>query len=85
MIFEFLVYGDLFSLWQGDKSLEDYYSHSHFKGMIDEFNQYLSVTNDIEIFKKQREELYICFFRGSVLNLKTFWGQLLAGEEGIPA
>jgi len=46
-------------LRQGDKNLEDYYNH--FKGMIDEFNQYHlvnelnqyhPVTNDIEVLKK---------------------------------
>ena len=32
----FKVYVDLFSLRQGDNSLEEYYSH--FNGMIDELN-----------------------------------------------
>ena len=54
------MYKNLFSLQQGDKSLEDYYSH--FKGIIDELNQYHPVTNDIEVLKKQREKLYICKF-----------------------
>jgi len=34
----FEVYENLFSFWQGNKSLEDYYNH--FKVMIDELNRY---------------------------------------------
>ena len=32
----FEVYEDLFSIWQGNKNLEDY--NSHFKNIIDELN-----------------------------------------------
>jgi len=30
--------------------------------MIDKLNQYHPVTNDIEVLKKQRGELYVCKF-----------------------
>ena len=46
----FEVYEDLFSLWQGNKSLENYYSS--FKCMIDELYQYHPITNDIKVLKK---------------------------------
>jgi len=49
----FEVYEDLFSLRQGDKSLK--YLYNHFKGMIDELNQYHPMTNDIEVLKKRHE------------------------------
>ena len=75
----FEVYEDLFSLQQDDKSLEDYYSH--FKGMIDELNQYDPVTNDIKVLKKQHEELYVCKFLSELSSqLKPLRGQLLADE-----
>ena len=59
------VYKNLFSLQQGDKSLEDYYSY--FEGINNELNQYHPVTNDIEVLKKQREKLYICKFLSGAL------------------
>ena len=73
---------DLFTLRQGNKSLEDYYSH--FKGMIDELNQYRPITNDIEILKKQCEIIYACkFLSGLNSQLKPLSWQLLAGEGRI--
>ena len=63
------MYEELCSLIQGDKTLEDYYKH--FKGMIDELNLYHQVTNDIEVLKK-REEMFVSFFRASVLNSNHF-------------
>ena len=66
------MYVELFSLIQGDKTLEDYYKH--FKGMIDELNLYHQVTNDIEVLKKQREEMFVSFFQASVLNSNHFEG-----------
>ena len=62
------MYEDLFSLRQGDKSLKDYYSH--FKGMIDELNQYHPVTNNIEVFKSSvKNYMLVSFFWDSILNL----------------
>jgi len=78
----FEMYEDLFSLRQDDKSLKDYYIH--FKGMIDKLNRYHPVTNDIEVIKKQLDELYIFKFLSELSSqLKSLRGHLLAGEEGF--
>jgi len=51
--------------------------------MIDELNQYQSVTNDIEVLKMQHEELYLCkFILRLNSQLKPLLGHLLAGEGG---
>ena len=68
----FEVYEDQFSLWQGDKSFEDYYIH--FKDRINELNQSRPFTNDIEIFLKRnvKNYMFVSFFSGSVLNSNDF-------------
>ena len=48
--------------------------------MINKLNQYHPVTNDIEVLKKQREELNVCkSFLGFSSQLKPLREQLLAG------
>ena len=65
MHLEFLKCMRTYLVSTGDKSLEDYYIH--FKGIIDELNQY------IKVLKKQYEEyMFVSFFRGSVLNTNHF-------------
>jgi len=67
----FEVYEDLFSLRQGDKSLEDYYRH--FKGMIDELNQYHQSLITLKFLKSSvKNYIFVSFFRGSVLNSNYF-------------
>ena len=64
------MYEDLFSLRQGGDSLEDYYNH--FKGIIDELNQYHPITNDIEVIKNLKNYMFVSFFQVLVLNSNHF-------------
>ena len=67
----FEAYEDLFSLTQGVKSLQNYYSH--FKSMIVELNKYNPVTNEIEVLKSSMKNyMFVSFFQVSVLNSNHF-------------
>lgn len=54
-------------------------------GMINELVQYHPLIADIDIARRQREELYVCkFLFGLSIPLQPLRGQFLTGENGIP-
>ena len=55
LVFE--VY-EVFNLRQGDKSIIKYW----FRDMINELNQYHPLPTDLEIARRQHQELYVCKF-----------------------
>ena len=65
------VYENLFSLRQGNKSLEDY--HSHFKSMNDDFNQYHPALMILKFSKSSMKNyMFVSFFQGSIFNSNNF-------------
>uniref|UniRef100_A0A5B6ZV70 Integrase catalytic domain-containing protein n=1 Tax=Davidia involucrata TaxID=16924 RepID=A0A5B6ZV70_DAVIN len=74
------LYQDIFSLQQGDRSVDEYFSI--LKGMWDELNVYQPLSTDLKIQQRHREEFRVAkFLSGLKPELAPISSQILSGRE----
>uniref|UniRef100_A0A2N9GH48 Integrase catalytic domain-containing protein n=1 Tax=Fagus sylvatica TaxID=28930 RepID=A0A2N9GH48_FAGSY len=74
------LYQDMFSLQQGDRSVEEYFSL--LQGMWDELNVYQPLSTDLQKQQKYREEFRVAkFLSGLKPDLDPIRSQILSGKD----
>jgi hypothetical protein len=74
------LYQDMFSLQQGDRSIEEYFSL--LQGMWDELNVYQPLSTDLQKQQKYREEFRVAkFLSGLKPDLNPIRSQILSGKD----
>jgi hypothetical protein len=74
------LYQDMFSLQQGDRSIEEYFSL--LQGMWDELNVYQPLSTDLQKQQKYREEFRVAkFLSGLKPDLDPIRSQILSGKD----